>query len=71
MAQNAAIHHSGFDLLTTIRSAFSSFLTARARAVEFNRSYAELQSLSDRELNDIGVRRCDIADRVRHHVYCD
>ncbi|MEP2715532.1 DUF1127 domain-containing protein [Pseudophaeobacter sp.] len=36
---------------------------------EYKRTYAQLSRLTNRELADIGVRRCDIADIARKHVY--
>ncbi|NIZ14106.1 DUF1127 domain-containing protein [Phaeobacter sp. HF9A] len=36
---------------------------------EYKRTYGELDALSDRDLADIGIRRCDIADLARSHVY--
>ncbi len=36
---------------------------------EYKRTYAELDALNDRDLADIGIRRCDIADLARAHVY--
>ncbi|WP_253282581.1 DUF1127 domain-containing protein [Ruegeria atlantica] len=44
--------------------------TARKRAADYQRTYRELQSLTNRELDDIGIRRCDIADIAHKHVYC-
>ncbi|MCG7624796.1 MULTISPECIES: DUF1127 domain-containing protein [unclassified Epibacterium] len=36
---------------------------------EYKRTYEELDALTDRDLADIGIRRCDIADLARTHVY--
>ena len=36
---------------------------------EYQRTYAQLSRLTNRELADIGVRRCDIADIARKHVH--
>lgn len=36
---------------------------------EYKRTYAQLSRLTNRELADIGVRRCDIADIARKHVH--
>ncbi|TMV03297.1 DUF1127 domain-containing protein [Ruegeria sediminis] len=71
MAHVSNIPHTGFNLGARIRAFVEDVKQARARAAEYNRTYAELQGLTDRELNDIGVRRCDIADLARAHVYCD
>ncbi|TNJ40748.1 DUF1127 domain-containing protein [Phaeobacter sp. B1627] len=59
----------------------SSSLVARLRAMadtaraswelhkEYKRTFNELDMLTDRDLADIGIRRCDIADLARTHVY--
>ena len=70
MTHTTYMPHIDSGLVSRIRAAVSTFFATRAQASEFNRTYSELQNLSDRELNDIGIRRCDIADRVRKHVYC-
>jgi uncharacterized protein YjiS (DUF1127 family) len=41
-------------------SMIARLLTAWAQRKEMQRTYRELDSLSDRELNDIGISRCDI-----------
>lgn len=70
MAHTATLTHGGFNLSARIANLFERVKEARAKAVEYNRTYNELQRLTNRELDDIGVRRCDIADIAREHVYC-
>ncbi|WP_278923534.1 MULTISPECIES: DUF1127 domain-containing protein [Pseudophaeobacter] len=40
-----------------------------ALARDYKRTFSQLDRLTNRELADIGVRRCDIADIARRHVY--
>lgn len=39
------------------------------KAAAFRRTYAELSQLSDRELDDLGVSRWEIAEVARTSVY--
>ncbi|WP_170347640.1 MULTISPECIES: DUF1127 domain-containing protein [Ruegeria] len=66
----ATLTHTGFNFGTRIKDMIERIKTARARAAEYQRTYSELQRLSNRELDDIGIRRCDIADIAHKHVYC-
>ena len=70
MAHTASLAHGGVTLTDRIVHWIGRVKDARAKAAEYNRTYTELQHLSNRELDDIGVRRCDIADIARKHVYC-
>ncbi len=70
MVHTATLTHGGFNLSARIASFVERIKENRARAAEYRRTYRELQSLSNRELDDIGVRRCDIADIARDHAYC-
>lgn len=70
MAQTATLTHGGLNLAARIANLIERVKENRARASEYTRTYSELQRLSDRELNDIGIRRCDIADIAREHAYC-
>ncbi|WP_170421952.1 DUF1127 domain-containing protein [Ruegeria arenilitoris] len=70
MAHTATLTHGGFNLTARIANLIERVKENRARASEYTRTYTELQRLSDRELNDIGIRRCDIADIAREHAYC-
>ncbi|KIC20811.1 DUF1127 domain-containing protein [Leisingera sp. ANG-Vp] len=60
---------AGLPLTARIRSAFEGVIDSWMKAREFQRTYNELDALSDHELSDIGVRRSDIADIARLHVY--
>ncbi|WP_298853829.1 DUF1127 domain-containing protein [uncultured Ruegeria sp.] len=66
----ATLTNTGFNFGTRIADMIVRIKTVRARAAEYQRTYSELQHLSNRELDDIGVRRCDIADIAHRHVYC-
>lgn len=58
-----------FGPLSRMR-AFAAQASANwAMSREYKRTYAQLSRLTNRELADIGVRRCDIADIARKHVY--
>ena len=69
MAHTATLTHSGFNLSARFADLVTRFQRGRAQAAEYNRTFSELQRLSDRELNDIGIRRCDIVDIAREHAY--
>ncbi|CAD0185827.1 hypothetical protein RUESEDTHA_02727 [Ruegeria sp. THAF57] len=70
MANTATYTREGFGLTARIATLVARIKEAYTLRAEYNRTYSELQSLSDRELNDIGVRRCDIRDIAQKHVYC-
>ncbi|GAA6161935.1 hypothetical protein NBRC116589_41090 [Ruegeria sp. HU-ET01832] len=70
MANTATFTREGFGLSARIATLVARVKEAYALRAEYNRTYSELQGLSDRELNDIGVRRCDIKDIAREHAYC-
>ncbi|MFC3614576.1 DUF1127 domain-containing protein [Lutimaribacter marinistellae] len=55
----------GSSLASRLRSVFAGLREARQRDAEMRRTYNELNGLSERELADIGLRRCDIDDVVR------
>ena len=40
----------------------------QANYMEYRRTYRELDRLSDRELADIGLARCDIEEVARFHL---
>jgi len=60
---------TGFNLIARIRGIVESTTNAWALNAEYKRTFAELDNLENRELADIGVRRCDIAEISRIHVY--
>ncbi|WP_299667531.1 DUF1127 domain-containing protein [uncultured Ruegeria sp.] len=70
MAHTATLTHGGFNLTARIANLIERVRENRARASEYNRTFRELQSLTNRELDDIGLRRCDIADIAHEHAYC-
>ncbi|MGV6806243.1 MAG: DUF1127 domain-containing protein [Ruegeria sp.] len=70
MANVSTLTHGGLNLSARFREFVARIKQANARATEYSQTYSELQRLSDRELNDIGIRRCDIADIAREHAYC-
>ncbi|WP_170387767.1 DUF1127 domain-containing protein [Ruegeria atlantica] len=70
MAHTATAHHGGINLITRATDFVARIKEAYTLRAEYNRTFSELQGLTDRELNDIGVRRCDIKDIAHDHVYC-
>ncbi|WP_170476967.1 DUF1127 domain-containing protein [Ruegeria arenilitoris] len=69
MAHTTALAHGGFNLSARIAKFVEGLKETRTKAIEYHRTYNELQRLSNRELDDIGLRRCDIADIAREQVY--
>ena len=45
-----------------VRALFTNFRAASEERAAYNRTYRELSRLTNRELADIGLRRCDIND---------
>ncbi|WP_170574991.1 DUF1127 domain-containing protein [Ruegeria atlantica] len=70
MAHTATAHHGGTNLIARVTDFVARVKEAFTLRAEYNRTFSELQGLTDRELNDIGVRRCDIKDIAHDHVYC-
>lgn len=58
-----------FGLIARLRTFAAQAASNWAQSREYKRTYAELSRLTNRELADIGLRRCDIADIARKHVY--
>ena len=56
----ASTSRASSGILETIRSAISSLFSGFTQRSVYNRTYNELSRLSDRELEDIGLHRCDI-----------
>ncbi|MCH2096262.1 MAG: DUF1127 domain-containing protein [Rhodobacteraceae bacterium] len=54
-----------FALSRWIRNAVDAVRVSLRRKAEFNRVYAELNALSFRELEDIGIARADILEIAR------
>ncbi|WP_323775803.1 DUF1127 domain-containing protein [Leisingera sp.] len=69
MAHVISTAYSPQSLTARIRAAVASLADSWDKAREYQRTYNELDALSDHALSDIGVRRDDIADLARRHVY--
>ncbi|MCE8510061.1 DUF1127 domain-containing protein [Ruegeria pomeroyi] len=57
------------SVVARVLSALKSTRATWARNAAYKRTFNELDRLSNRELADIGIRRCDIEDIARFHVY--
>ena len=57
------------SLVARVLSVLKSTRATWARNTAYKRTFNELDRLSNRELADIGIRRCDIEDIARFHVY--
>ncbi len=57
------------SLVARLRDAVTQARTSWALHREYKRTFDEMDALSDRELADIGVRRSDISDIARTHIY--
>ncbi len=68
MTNVIAQNFSGFNLTALVESWIKNIRSARARRVAFNRTYGELQKMTDRELVEFGLYRSDLVDLARHHV---
>lgn len=69
MATTYTNSHAGAGLGARVAQFFAGLREAWTLRSEYNRTYGELSRLSDRELADIGLRRCDLDDIVTEHVY--
>lgn len=67
MAHVLTNDHS-FSLTAPFRALVDSVKVARARRAAFNRAYADLQTLSDRELLEYGLHRSDLMDLARDAI---
>lgn len=56
---------SGFNFAALVHRAVASVKLANARRAVYNTTFNELAQLSDRELEDIGVRRSEIRGIAR------
>ncbi|APG45859.1 DUF1127 domain-containing protein [Phaeobacter porticola] len=61
--------HTGFNLFARLRGFAEEVKDSWDRRAEYKRTYAELDSLSNRDLADIGIRRCDIAQIAHAQAY--
>ena len=48
------------DLITFMANLKATVAQAKVRRTKYRETYAELSVLSDRDLSDIGIARCDI-----------
>ncbi|AHD08117.1 DUF1127 domain-containing protein [Phaeobacter gallaeciensis] len=60
---------TGFTFIARLRGVAEEIKDSWARRAEYKRTYAELDSLSNRDLADIGVRRCDIPQIAHVQAY--
>ncbi len=58
-------------ILGTLRRAHERILAGIERRREYHRTLAELSSLTERELTDIGLCRADIEGVARNHLQND
>lgn len=59
---------TGFSLSGKLNQLSEAWKAASAKRAVFNKTYNELQALSDRDLADIGITRTDIADLARQEA---
>ncbi len=69
MAHALNTTYASSSLVARLRGMADNARTSWDLYKEYKRTYGELDSLTDRDLADIGIRRCDIADLARTHVY--
>lgn len=69
MAQAVTNIQTDFGFVNRVQAFVAAYRSARLEQQRFNQTFRELDNLSDRELADIGVRRGDIEDIARAHVY--
>ncbi|WP_112324039.1 DUF1127 domain-containing protein [Oceanibium sediminis] len=60
---------AGNGLFARIARVFARIQQSLAESREFRRTYNELNSLSDRELADLGLNRMDLSRVARDTVY--
>lgn len=68
MAQATTNLDVDFGFVRRVNAFVAAYREARLEQQKFNETFRELNSLSDRELADIGVRRGDIEDIARAHA---
>lgn len=69
MATVLNTNYAHVTLSDRIRGLFTEFKAALALRAKYNATYRELNSLSQRELDDLGFSRWDIKYIAREHVY--
>ncbi|MEO9822259.1 MAG: DUF1127 domain-containing protein [Paracoccaceae bacterium] len=68
MANVIAQRNTGFQFGELFQALGAQLKDARARRVAYNRTYGELAGLTDRELADIGMSRCEIDRVAKQHA---
>lgn len=68
MAYALSNNTTGFSLSGKLNQLTEAWKTASAKRAIFNKTYNELQSLSDRDLADIGLARSEIAGVARQEA---
>lgn len=69
MAFYSDIRRAGSNPFAWVGEKISVLIAEYRNAVEFRRTYEELNRLSQRELDDLGISRADIARVARESVY--
>ncbi len=69
MMTTFAISHPTLNPFAWVSAKIETVKDRFALHREYLAGVKELDELSQRELEDIGVARCDISDIVRKHVY--
>ena len=69
MANAVSVAPSANPVVAYVRSAISSLQEYLARRSEYNKTVSELQSLSNRELADLGIARASISSIAYEHAY--
>ncbi|OIQ30546.1 MAG: hypothetical protein BM562_09355 [Alphaproteobacteria bacterium MedPE-SWcel] len=69
MAHALNTNFASSSLVTRLRTMADTARNSWDLYKEYKRTFNELDMLTDRDLADIGIRRCDIADLARTHVY--
>ena len=68
MAYAHTTQTAGFNLAEKFAAFSANWKLNRARRAVFNTTFNELNALSDRELNDIGLGRSDIRQVAWEHA---
>ncbi|MGH1447765.1 MAG: DUF1127 domain-containing protein [Cognatishimia sp.] len=69
MATVLNTNYAHVTLADRIRGLFTEFKAALALRAKYNATCNELNNLSQRELEDLGISRWAIKDLARQHVY--
>ena len=69
MANVEHISAGGFGLVDAVKAFFANISESLRNSREFQRTYQELDALTSRELNDLGISRSDISRIAYDAVY--